>query len=494
MDYMPFNSVAGDRIYKAEDWAWYFGMFISNGVFANPTSSLQVVENSGMSVKVKPGAGFINGYAFRNTSEAPLTLDAGDGTYDRIDRIVLRWDLDNRMMLLAVKKGTAAASPVAPALTRTSSVYELALADIAVARGAVSVSQVDITDQRANTALCNFCVGMVDQIDWSDLTAQLSAFMAQTEEDLMDYMQDIHDILDSETASHLLNLINGLQASKVNKSGDSMTGSLSVTGNVSATGTVSGGTVEGDTVVGDDVKTSGNSNVRHLSDAGIIYTGVCTDGGGSSVKHIQLTNNVEANTNRPIKLADGALFAIKFDVDTHSDATAEITGAGVITSDTINIIFPRYEYAGEYILFRLDGSSSPLTLKPVINAINEVYFQDADLNIYPTAAKKHAGYLRFMHTTQRPVQASSWSGSTDANGYYTNTVPLAGDFNGYNGVDIFLVGYNGAEPTAAEIEAYNMVENRGTMPDGDQVSIITLYAKTKPSTTFYIDARGTYLR
>jgi hypothetical protein len=99
-----------------------------------------------------------------------------------------------------------------------------------------------------------------------------------------------------------------------------------------------------------------------------------------------------------------------------------------------------------------------------------------------------------MHTTQRPVQASDWSGSTNADGYYTNTVPLAGDFNGYNGVDIFLVGHDGAEPTAAEIEAYNMVENRGTMPDGAQVSIITLYAKTKPSTTFYIDARGTYLR
>lgn len=493
MDYMPFNSVAGDRIYKAEDWAWYFGMFISNGVFANPTSSLQVVENSGMSVKVKPGAGFINGYAFRNTSEAPLTLDAGDGTYDRIDRIVLRWDLDNRMMLLAVKKGTAAASPVAPALTRTSSVYELALADIAVARGAVSVSQVDITDQRANTALCNFCVGMVDQIDWSDLTAQLSAFMAQTEEDLMDYMQDIHDILDSETASHLLNLINGLQASKVNKSGDSMTGSLSVTGNVSATGTVSGGTVDGDTVVGDDVKISGNSNVRHLSDAGIVYVGTCSTYGSVAAKQIQLTNNVEANTNRPLKLADGAFFALKFDHDNSaSSPTATITGAGVITSDTINIIFPRYEYAGEYVLFRLDGSSSPLTLKPVVNAINQVRFIDAYVNNYPKAANNYTGYLKFVHTTQRPVNTSAWSGSTDANGYYTATVSIAGTVNGYNGIKIELEGYNGAEPTAAEIEAYNLVDGYD-IADGSDVEVFTLYAKTKPQTMFFLGVRGTYL-
>ena len=29
-----FNSVGGDRKYKAEDWAEYFGSFIGNGVFA----------------------------------------------------------------------------------------------------------------------------------------------------------------------------------------------------------------------------------------------------------------------------------------------------------------------------------------------------------------------------------------------------------------------------------------------------------------------------
>lgn len=34
---LPFNAVAVDgeydRVYKAEDWAWYFAAFIANGIF-----------------------------------------------------------------------------------------------------------------------------------------------------------------------------------------------------------------------------------------------------------------------------------------------------------------------------------------------------------------------------------------------------------------------------------------------------------------------------
>ena len=36
-----FNSVSGDRKYKAEDWASYFGALIGNGVFPNPATNLQ---------------------------------------------------------------------------------------------------------------------------------------------------------------------------------------------------------------------------------------------------------------------------------------------------------------------------------------------------------------------------------------------------------------------------------------------------------------------
>ena len=36
------------RVYKAEDWAWYFATFIANGIFPKPSDGLQVVAYSGM--------------------------------------------------------------------------------------------------------------------------------------------------------------------------------------------------------------------------------------------------------------------------------------------------------------------------------------------------------------------------------------------------------------------------------------------------------------
>ena len=125
MNYMPFNSVDHDRVYKAEDWAWYFSTFISNGVFPAPSDGLQVVAGDGMTIGVRPGYGFINGYAFRNQELYNLTISNADGSLDRIDRVVLRWDLTQRLMELAVLTGSPSKSPTAPALTQVEPLRDL---------------------------------------------------------------------------------------------------------------------------------------------------------------------------------------------------------------------------------------------------------------------------------------------------------------------------------------------------------------------------------
>lgn len=176
MNYMPFNSVDHDRVYKAEDWAWYFSTFITNGVFPSPSNGLQVVANKAMTVYVLPGFGFINGYAFRNQSNLEVTIGTADGTLSRIDRIVLRWDLVNRMMSIEVLPGTASREPVAPALTRSADVWELALADVSVAKGVTTITQAMITDDRFNSSLCGICAGVITQIDASVLTKQFNDF------------------------------------------------------------------------------------------------------------------------------------------------------------------------------------------------------------------------------------------------------------------------------------------------------------------------------
>ena len=194
-NYLPFNSIDHDRVYKAEDWAWYFATFIGNGVFPKPTDGLMVQAHSGMTVAVEPGFGFINGYAFRNPSEYLITVPNADGTLGRIDRIVLRWDLTNREMVLDCKQGTPSSDPTAPALVRTADIYELALADISVLRGLTTISQANITDRRTNTDLCGIVEGTVSQIDWATLTAQLNAFMSEyTEQIAADYAAYVDDI------------------------------------------------------------------------------------------------------------------------------------------------------------------------------------------------------------------------------------------------------------------------------------------------------------
>ena len=94
---LPFNAVAVDREYdrgyKAEDWAWYFATFIANGIFPKPSDGLQVVAYSGMEIRVNAGYAFINGYAFRNPATLSVTLDTAEGALNRVDRVVVRWDL-----------------------------------------------------------------------------------------------------------------------------------------------------------------------------------------------------------------------------------------------------------------------------------------------------------------------------------------------------------------------------------------------------------------
>ena len=54
------DSINGDRTYNADDISNYFLKLISNGVFATPSTSMQVQAATGMNVNVAAGWGFIN--------------------------------------------------------------------------------------------------------------------------------------------------------------------------------------------------------------------------------------------------------------------------------------------------------------------------------------------------------------------------------------------------------------------------------------------------
>ena len=175
-----FNSVSGDRKYNADDISNYFLKLISDGVFATPATCMQVVESSGMNVNVSAGWAFIRCKWINNTTYESLTIEPSDLVLNRIDRVVLHLDpsVSSRNITIAVKKGTAAATPEPPELTRISDgIYELSLAQIAVNAGATAITQAEITDERNDADVCGYVAGLIDQIDASNLFAQFqSAF------------------------------------------------------------------------------------------------------------------------------------------------------------------------------------------------------------------------------------------------------------------------------------------------------------------------------
>jgi len=159
-----FNSSGGDRVYDASDFAAYFGSLVTNGVFYVVATNLQVSPGSGLAVSVAAGSAWINGYRYENTDALNLPLTTANGSNPRIDRIVVRLSMVSRSIQLAAVAGTPAASPLAPALTRTSDVYELGIADVLVPAAATSIAANNITDTRLNTSLCGLVNSLVSSV------------------------------------------------------------------------------------------------------------------------------------------------------------------------------------------------------------------------------------------------------------------------------------------------------------------------------------------
>lgn len=163
-----FNAVATadgkyDRSYLAEDFAGYFSNFIVNGVFKELGDKLEVVVNSGMSIKVKSGVAWVNGYRYENDNDLTFTLENADGTLSRIDSIVVRLDITNREIKTHVKKGSLSTSPITPAITRNNDIYELQLATVMVSANTAVLTQSMITDKRADKSVCGWVTAVGSQ-------------------------------------------------------------------------------------------------------------------------------------------------------------------------------------------------------------------------------------------------------------------------------------------------------------------------------------------
>ena len=172
--------------YTAEDAQLWFATRQS-GVYAG--THLGVTANGTMAVTLGTGIAWLHyadfaGCVYGNTAGKALTVELADAQYKRIDRVCIRLEILNNNCYAYVKKGTAAASPAAPALQRDAAAYEISVAQIAVASGATAINAGNITDERLDETVCGLMRDGVTGIDTSVLQSQYNAILAELEANL----------------------------------------------------------------------------------------------------------------------------------------------------------------------------------------------------------------------------------------------------------------------------------------------------------------------
>lgn len=161
----------------------------TSGVYS-AADDFAVTSAGGLDVAVSAGIAWVHperfaGYSICKRDPDTITLPMADSTRPRIDRLVLRYDAAAKKTSLTVLTGTPdSASPTAPEITRTALVYDLCLADIRRPAGSTVVTAADITDTRADEAVCGVMRDGVTGIPTAQLQAQALAIMTQLSTEL----------------------------------------------------------------------------------------------------------------------------------------------------------------------------------------------------------------------------------------------------------------------------------------------------------------------
>lgn len=192
-----FPNNADEYIGAEEVMRWLHGR--TSGVYgAGGNAAVSPVANS-MAVSVAPGIGWLtndagDGIVWWFSSATQLTIDPaeGTGTLDRIDRVVVQWrtvDYADKPELI-ILKGTDSSSAVPPALTNTTTLRQISLAQVSIPAGTTEITAALITDERADPTVCGIVTETVT-VDTTGIQAQFEAFLASIEEELRDLQADV---------------------------------------------------------------------------------------------------------------------------------------------------------------------------------------------------------------------------------------------------------------------------------------------------------------
>lgn len=180
LNYGIFDSadpLSPDRTYTAALLSRIVSKYLDNGIITGDLNEMTVTVSDppGMSIIVATGTAMVQGRFCENDAALTMTISTAHSTYARIDRVVVRLSaVSGRTIDIVVIAGTPAASPVAPALTQTSGIWEIPLAQIAVGAGVTSILTANITDQRVFPDMTNLFKAAVEMQSDLDIGGDVS--------------------------------------------------------------------------------------------------------------------------------------------------------------------------------------------------------------------------------------------------------------------------------------------------------------------------------
>lgn len=146
--YFPFDAGAGAAITEGT-WQKAARRWLATGVIRSYLNSLAVTaDGTTLGGSVASGGAWIEGFYYESDAPLAFTVTAAHATLSRIDRVILRLDRTANTITQVVLAGTAAASPVAPTLTVTDTLWEIGLATVLVDPAVGVIAAGKVTDTR----------------------------------------------------------------------------------------------------------------------------------------------------------------------------------------------------------------------------------------------------------------------------------------------------------------------------------------------------------
>lgn len=144
--------------YSATQWrqVWARGMAFAGqnanyGPLRGVDNELEVTATNPVSNQVTLGSGaaIVQGAWYYNSADVNITIQANGSGNPRIDLIILQVDYVAQTVRYSTLQGTPAVSPAIPNLTQSAgTLWQIPLAQIAVASGFATIASTDIIDRR----------------------------------------------------------------------------------------------------------------------------------------------------------------------------------------------------------------------------------------------------------------------------------------------------------------------------------------------------------